>query len=161
MVNRRVRLATGMPSDPPTSGTPQTTQDAHRAARIDGLPWVKELLKTYAFPYAALRPAWKVLKQLASFNKTLQSSGCKRRGEYPGSAEMGFATACLHHTARQHNFSMIAYATSDNSRFCWRKPFIWQAEAYTLCGGVFVCLKGSSSQARIAPLPHYLRTNPI
>ena len=125
MVNRMVAIAMGVPSDPPTSA-PAQAQGAHRAAqkRIHGLPCLKELLTKYAFPYVALRPPWKVLKLLRSFSKTLESSGCKRRGEYRGSAEMAFATAYLHHAARQRNFSMIAYATSDNSRFCWRKSFI-------------------------------------
>ena len=70
----------------------------------------------------------KVLKLLAYFSKAVESSGRKWRGEDWGWAEMGFATSYLHYTERQHNFSMIACATSHNSRFCCRKPFIRQAE---------------------------------
>ncbi len=70
----------------------------------------------------------KVLKLLAYFSKTFESSGRKWRGEDRGWAEMGFATSYLHYTERKHNFSMIACATSYNSRFCCRKPCIRQAE---------------------------------
>ena len=110
MVKRMGRIATRVTSDPPTSATAHT-QGAHRAAqkRIDVLPCLKQPLTTSAFPYVALRPPWKVLKLLLPDANEMESIGDRQRW-----VSHGFATPYSHHTARQHNFSMIAYACLRN-----------------------------------------------
>ena len=82
------------------------------------------------------------------------TSGCKRRW-----VSHGFATPYSHHTARQHNFSMIAYACLRNLKELEvkLKPINVTLGCLRLAQRVMVFWTGADRTTTVEQIPHKLR----